>query len=169
MSQIALMAAKFLKSQDVDASEKAFEALKQITSSSPEVEVKDKVREPTGRGDGVSIADGATTSKPVNSSNGASGRQTELKERLLALKSGRGTSARGSSHAPPTVGSNSTPASPAQPNGSVSGSVSGFKPPPSLDPREAAEDTEQKRFRAAAWQRTNEQERQEEQQRAEAW
>ena len=167
MSQIAQMAAKFLKSQDVDTSEKAFEQLKQFTGGPETAETgeKDSARgpkEPTERGqEGNSTVAGGTTPE-VSSS-----RQAELKERLLALKSGKG-SVTGSSRAPPTAASNSTPASPLQPNGSVTGSISGtgFKRPPS-ESGQVEDDTELKRFRAAAWQRANEQERQDQQRSAE--
>lgn len=160
MSQIASMAAKFLKSQDNETSERAFEQLQEITGGAFDTTDAKAAKEPTTTGkDSGTPAN--TTPAPVPSNpapDRPSSRQTELKERLLALKAG---SARGSSLAPRTVSaSGSIPASPVH----ASGPTSGHKRPPSTS-GEVGEDTEQKRFRAAAWQRANEQERNDQQQR----
>ena len=180
-SQIASMAAKFLKSQDTKISENTFEQFKQMTDASSPVgeteaesalESSDEgpARQKARKGQINPNAGGTTPLEAGTTPDGPLSRQLELKQRLLALKSATGSQAGSSTPVAQPIESDPRPASPVQRqlNGPISGPVPGSKRPLS-DPGEKghAEVAEQKRFRAAAWQRANEKERQEQQERAE--
>lgn len=149
MSKLAQVAETFLKSQNPEASADALQQLKQMASTAEETPSAPAT-------DARQLSSGP--SGPSGEPERPTSRQAELKERLLALKSGRdGTSQ--NPHEVSTAASSgqsevSRPARPALVNGHGPGQKRD-RDPDDLDRL----DDDQKRFRAEAWQKAKDRER----------